>query len=68
MVDINTFKITKVLRQIPGKRRVVEASSRGKNYIVKFFKKKNLYEKEIKVRFISIKQKYPPQKFYHLEN
>ena len=51
MLDINNFKFTKVLREIPGKRRVVEASNRGKNYIVKFFKKKNLYIKEIRGSF-----------------
>ena len=51
MLDINKLKFTKVLREIPGKRRVVEASAREKNYIVKFFKKKNLYAKEIRGSF-----------------
>ena len=51
MFNINNLKFTKVLREIPGKRRVVEASARDKNYIVKFFKKKNLYAKEIRGSF-----------------
>lgn len=62
MIDINTLKITKVLRQIPGKRRVVEASSKGKNYIVKFFNKKNLYEKEIKGSFYLNQAEIPTPK------
>ena len=51
MLDINNLKFTKVLREIPGKRRVVEARARDKNYIVKFFTKKNLYAKEIRGSF-----------------
>lgn len=62
MFDINNFKFIKVLREIPDKRRVVEASSRGKNYIVKFFKKKNLYAKEIRGSFYLNQAEIPTPK------
>jgi tRNA A-37 threonylcarbamoyl transferase component Bud32 len=47
MVDIVNLKILKVLREIPGKRRVVDAKIDGVNFIVKFFNNKGEYLKEL---------------------
>jgi len=47
MVDIFNLKILKVLREIPGKRRVVDAKIDGVNCIVKFFNNKGEYLKDL---------------------
>jgi tRNA A-37 threonylcarbamoyl transferase component Bud32 len=47
MVDIVNLKILKVLREIPGKRKVVDAKIDGVNFIVKFFNDKGEYLKEL---------------------
>ena len=47
MVDIVNLKILKVLREIPGKRRVVDAKIDGVNCIVKFFNNKGEYLKDL---------------------
>ena len=47
MVDIVNLKISKVLREIPGKRRVVDAKIDNENFIVKFFYNKGEYLKEL---------------------
>ncbi|MDA9913384.1 AarF/UbiB family protein [Methylophilaceae bacterium] len=47
MVDIVNLKILKVLREIPGKRRVVDAKIDGVSYIVKFFNNKGEYLKDL---------------------
>lgn len=47
MVDINNLKFLKVLREIPKKRKVVDATFDGKHYIVKYFNDKNMYLKEL---------------------
>ena len=47
MVDIVNLKISKVLREIPGKRRVVDAIIDNENFIVKFFYNKGEYLKEL---------------------
>lgn len=48
MVDISNIKSPKILREIPGKRRVVDAIIDGEKIIVKYFNKRSEYLKEFR--------------------
>ena len=45
MVDISNIKSSKILREIPGKRRVIEAIIDGEKIIVKYFSNRSDYLK-----------------------
>ena len=47
MVDIVNLHFSKVLREVPNKRKVVEASYDNESFVVKFFNKKAEYLKEL---------------------
>ena len=47
MVDIVNLHFSKVLREVPNKRKVVEASYDNECFVVKFFKKRTEYLKEL---------------------
>ena len=47
MVDIVNLHFSKVLREVPNKRKVVEASYNNESFVVKFFNKKADYLKEL---------------------
>ncbi len=51
-----------VIREIPGKRRVVGGTFKNKNYIIKFFNVKKLYLRELKGALLLINSGFPSPK------
>ena len=62
MVDLIDIKLNDVIREIPGKRRVVGGTFKNKNYIIKFFNVKKLYLRELKGALLLINSGFPSPK------
>ena len=60
MIEISKIKSSKILREIPGKRRVIDAIIDGEKIIVKYFNKRKVveasYDKEALLLNFSIKK------------
>ena len=64
MVDISNIKSSKILREIPGKRRVIDAIIDGEKIIVKYFIKRSEYLKELSGVFNLNEADIPTPKVY----
>ena len=62
MIDLIDIKINEVIRELPGKRRVVSGTLKKQNYIIKYFNVKKLYLRELKGSLLLINSHLPSPK------
>ena len=62
MIDLINIKINEIIRELPGKRRVVSGTLKKQNYIIKYFNVKKLYLRELKGSLLLINSGLPSPK------
>ena len=62
MIDLINIKINEIIRELPGKRRVVSGTFKEQNYIIKYFNVKKLYLRELKGSLLLINSHLPSPK------
>jgi tRNA A-37 threonylcarbamoyl transferase component Bud32 len=62
MVDLIDIKLNEVIRELPGKRRVVSGTFKKQDYIIKYFNVKKLYLRELKGSWLLINSGLPSPK------